>query len=97
MRGSTTTLRFIYPCHSFAEYWLKDIHLYLSKDSAIRDFCRTFGLDYAPVSELNGSDSAYTAMFWDPRANWIVVAFKGTSPAEYAGKYFSSVSLESGC
>jgi hypothetical protein len=59
------------------------------QDGAIRDFCRTFGLDYAPVSELDGSDSAYAALFWDPRANWIVLAFKGTSPTEYAGKYLS--------
>lgn len=53
------------------------------KDGAIADFCHTFGLNYAPVSELNTRDSAYAALFWDPSSNWIILAFKGTSPTEY--------------
>lgn len=35
------------------------------------------GIEYAPVSELNSVSSAFSALFWDPHSNWIVVAFKG--------------------
>lgn len=52
-------------------------------DNAIREFTRGYGIEYAPVSELNSVSSAYAAIFWDAKSNWIVAAFKGTSPTEY--------------
>ncbi|KAF8316060.1 alpha/beta-hydrolase [Clavulina sp. PMI_390] len=52
-------------------------------DEIIRTFCRLHGIDFEPLSELNDSSSAFAGVFWDPNSNWIVVAFKGTSPVEF--------------
>ena len=41
------------------------------------------GLEYEPVSEMNSASSSYAAIFWEKRGNWVVLAFKGTSPAEF--------------
>jgi len=41
------------------------------------------GIEFEPVSELNSMSSAYSALFWDVNSNWIIVAFKGTSPSEF--------------
>ncbi|KZT37546.1 alpha/beta-hydrolase [Sistotremastrum suecicum HHB10207 ss-3] len=53
------------------------------QDGVITDFIDRWHIKYAPVSELNSVSSAFSALFWDPNSNWIVVAFKGTSPTEY--------------
>ncbi|KAG8998846.1 hypothetical protein FRB93_013413 [Tulasnella sp. JGI-2019a] len=53
-------------------------------DSEIARFCTTFGIEYEPVSELNSSSAAYCSMFWDKSANWIILAFKGTGPTDFA-------------
>ncbi|KAG8998841.1 hypothetical protein FRB93_013408 [Tulasnella sp. JGI-2019a] len=53
-------------------------------DSEITRFCTTFGIEYEPVSELNSSSAAYCSMFWDKSANWIILAFKGTGPTDFA-------------
>jgi len=50
----------------------------------ISDFCALVKVGYAPVSELQTSESAYCSFFWDPNGKWIVVTFKGTGPTEYA-------------
>lgn len=58
---------------------------------AIREFCKRFtvtdeegnvqvGLEYETISQLGDSSSAVSGLFWKPNENWIVVAFKGTSP-----------------
>ena len=52
-------------------------------DSVITKLAGQLGLEYEPVSELNSASSSYAAMFWDKRANWIVLAFKGTTPTEF--------------
>ncbi|KAG8860541.1 hypothetical protein FRB96_003795 [Tulasnella sp. 330] len=53
-------------------------------DSEISRFCTTFGIEYEPVSELNSSSAAYCSMFWDKSSNWIILAFKGTGPTDFA-------------
>ncbi|KAL5636128.1 hypothetical protein ACGC1H_004819 [Rhizoctonia solani] len=52
-------------------------------DSTIRAHLASSGIEYEPVSELNGVGSAFAALFWHPEEPWIVVAFKGTSPTEF--------------
>ncbi|KAJ1310414.1 hypothetical protein OPQ81_007149 [Rhizoctonia solani] len=52
-------------------------------DSTIRAHLASSGIEYEPVSELNGVGSAFAALFWHPQEPWIVVAFKGTSPTEF--------------
>ncbi|KEP50786.1 lipase [Rhizoctonia solani 123E] len=52
-------------------------------DSTIRAHLASSGIEYEPVSELNGVGSAFAALFWHPDEPWIVVAFKGTSPTEF--------------
>ncbi|KAG8818843.1 hypothetical protein FRC17_010677 [Serendipita sp. 399] len=44
---------------------------------------KKWGFEYEPVSELDTASSAYSAAFWDKRSNWVVIAFKGTSPPEF--------------
>ncbi|KZT58158.1 alpha/beta-hydrolase [Calocera cornea HHB12733] len=41
-------------------------------------------IKYSSVSELNGTDSAFCGIFWDPNSTWIVLAFKGTDPTEFS-------------
>jgi hypothetical protein len=53
-------------------------------NNVIDDFCRLTGVGYAPISELQTSESAFCSFFWDPKGKWIVVTFKGTGPTEYA-------------
>ncbi|KAG8748706.1 hypothetical protein FRC10_000097 [Ceratobasidium sp. 414] len=52
-------------------------------DGTIRAHLASSGIEYEPVSELNGVGSAYAALFWHPQEPWVVVAFKGTSPTEF--------------
>jgi hypothetical protein len=52
-------------------------------DNVIQDLVGRLDLEYEPISELNSSSSSYAAIFWDRRMNWVIVAFKGTSPAEF--------------
>jgi hypothetical protein len=60
-----------------------------SKDDAkIHAFCDRFGLDFAPISQLGDTSLAFAGLFWDPKSNWIVVAFKGTGPLEF-GEWLS--------
>ncbi|QRW14667.1 Lipase (class 3) [Ceratobasidium sp. AG-Ba] len=54
-----------------------------SGDNVIRAHLAESGIEYEPVSELNGVGSAFAALFWHPQEPWIVVAFKGTSPTEF--------------
>ena len=52
-------------------------------DNVINSLVERLGLEYEPCSELNSASSSYAALFWDKKMNWVVVAFKGTSPAEF--------------
>lgn len=52
-------------------------------DERIREFAAAYGIEFEVVSELNTVSSAFCGLFWDPKSNWIVVAFKGTGPIEY--------------
>lgn len=52
-------------------------------DNVITSLVERLGLEYEPCSELNSASSSYAALFWDKKMNWVVVAFKGTSPAEF--------------
>lgn len=54
-----------------------------SGDNVIQDLVGRLDVEYEPVSELNSASSSFAALFWDKRQNWVVVAFKGTSPAEF--------------
>lgn len=49
----------------------------------IYDAMQKWGFEYEPLSELDSASSAYCAAFWDKMSNWVVVAFKGTSPPEF--------------
>lgn len=62
-------------------------------DGIIRTFCKGFGIDFEPLSELNSSSSAFAGVFWDPKSTWIVVAFKGTSPIEF-GEWISDLNTK---
>ncbi len=44
----------------------------------IQQFTRQMEIEFEPISELTSMSSAYCALFWDTKSNWIVVAFKGT-------------------
>ncbi|KZO97501.1 alpha/beta-hydrolase [Calocera viscosa TUFC12733] len=41
-------------------------------------------ITYTSVSELNGTDSAFCGVFYDPGSTWIILAFKGTDPTEFS-------------
>ncbi|KIM20347.1 hypothetical protein M408DRAFT_82147 [Serendipita vermifera MAFF 305830] len=52
-------------------------------DDVITKLVGRLGIEYEPVSELNSASSSYAAIFWEKRSNWVVLAFKGTSPSEF--------------
>ncbi|KAF8308288.1 alpha/beta-hydrolase [Clavulina sp. PMI_390] len=52
-------------------------------NDAVSKFCTTHNLEFEPLSELNDTSSAFAGVFWEPKSNWIVVSFKGTSPIEF--------------
>ncbi|KIO27373.1 hypothetical protein M407DRAFT_23422 [Tulasnella calospora MUT 4182] len=54
-----------------------------SSRSKIYKWTRDHGIQYEPVSELASLGQAYASVFWDPKSNWIVVAFKGTDPRSF--------------
>ncbi|KZT37545.1 alpha/beta-hydrolase [Sistotremastrum suecicum HHB10207 ss-3] len=61
----------------------KDKYQHNRGDAEIAKVTRRYHIQYAVASELNSVSSAFSALFWDAHSNWIVVAFKGTSPTEY--------------
>jgi hypothetical protein len=40
-------------------------------------------LQFHAVSELNSAGAAFCGLFWDPRENFLIVAFRGTNPTDY--------------
>lgn len=52
-------------------------------DSKIDRVAKQWGLKYASISELGTNTSPLCGAFWDPRNNFIILAFKGTNPVEF--------------
>lgn len=53
------------------------------EESKMVRFAARLGLKYVTVSELNTKTSAVCGCFWDPKSNYIILAFKGTDPIEF--------------
>ncbi|KAF8308286.1 alpha/beta-hydrolase [Clavulina sp. PMI_390] len=49
----------------------------------VRKFCKKYHMDFELLSQLHDTSSACAGVFWDPKSNWIVITFKGTSPIEF--------------
>ena len=65
----------------FGRVGLTDINQTLKRSRTvgrIQQFTREMDIEFEPISELSSMSSAYCALFWDAKSNWIVVAFKGT-------------------
>jgi len=59
------------------------VHQNNNEENAMANFAARLEFKYATVSELNSQTSAFCGFFWDPKSNFIIVAFKGTSPTEF--------------
>ncbi|KIO18852.1 hypothetical protein M407DRAFT_224543, partial [Tulasnella calospora MUT 4182] len=59
------------------------VNIERSSRSKIYKWTRDHGIQYEPVSELASLGQAYASVFWDPKSNCIVVAFKGTDPRSF--------------
>lgn len=65
----------------FGRVGLTDVNQKLKRSRTvgrIQQFTRKMEIEFEPISELSSMSSAYCALFWDAKSNWIVVAFKGT-------------------
>lgn len=47
-----------------------------SSEATIKQFTGRYGLAFAVASELQTTSQAYCSLFWEPKAKWLVVAFK---------------------
>ncbi|KAG2215224.1 hypothetical protein INT46_006627 [Mucor plumbeus] len=52
-------------------------------EARIRQVAESWGLHFAGVSELKSLGGPFCGIFWSETANFIVVAFKGTTPTNY--------------
>lgn len=52
-------------------------------EARIRQIAESWGLHFAGVSELKSLGGPFCGIFWSEAANFIVVAFKGTTPTNY--------------
>lgn len=59
------------------------LHENNDEESRMARFAARLGIQYATVSELNSHTSALFGCFWDPKNNYIILAFKGTNPTEF--------------
>ena len=59
------------------------LHQNNHEESVMASFAARLKIEYATVSELNSQSSAFCGCFWDPKSNYIIVAFKGTVPTEF--------------
>ena len=50
----------------------------------IREKAHHWGLEFKSLSELGTSASPFCGAFWDPHKNFVVIAFKGTTPTDFA-------------
>ena len=62
---------------------LASLHQNNNEESEMASFAARLKIEYATVSELNSQSSAFCGCFWDPKSNYIIVAFKGTEPTEF--------------
>jgi hypothetical protein len=59
------------------------LHQRNDEESEMARFAARLGIKYATVSELNSQTSAFCGCFWDPKSNYIILAFKGTGLTEF--------------
>jgi len=59
------------------------LHEHNDEESEMARFAARLGIKYATFSELNTQTSAVCGCFWDPKSNYIILAFKGTGPTEF--------------
>jgi hypothetical protein len=59
------------------------LHQHNDEESEMARFAARLGIEYTTISELNSQTSAFCGCFWDPKSNYIILAFKGTSPTEF--------------
>lgn len=57
---------------------------YHPEELTIAEFAEKYGLVYTTISELNSQSSASCGLFYHPDKTFIILAYKGTSPAEYS-------------
>ncbi|KAH8113125.1 alpha/beta-hydrolase [Phellopilus nigrolimitatus] len=61
-----------------------ELHGASAEENTICSIARDkLGLSYSTVSELNNTGSAFCGLFWDPQDTFVIVAFKGTTPADF--------------
>ena len=54
-----------------------------AEDDHLSDFAADIGFQYSTISELNSQSSAFCGIFYDPNSNYMILAFRGTSPTEW--------------
>src|SRR6266540_1838361 len=53
-------------------------------ERSIESQAKQWGLGFTSLSELNSYGGPYAGMFWNKEKNFIVVAFKGTTPTYFS-------------
>lgn len=62
-----------------------ELHEASPEENTIMQIARdNLGLQYTTISEMNSVGSAFCGLFWDPNDTFIIVAFKGTTPTDFA-------------
>ncbi len=56
----------------------------LIAEESIKDQASKWGLEFTFITELNSLGGPYAGMFWSAEGNFIVLAFKGTTPAHFS-------------
>ena len=68
-----------------ADAVIEELHNHSSTETNIYSIARDkLGLCYTTISELNCIGSAGCGLFWDPHGTFIILAFKGTTPSDFA-------------
>lgn len=60
-----------------------------AEDDTIARFAHRLGLNFFTVSELNTPSSAFCALFYDPKRNFIILGFKGEQLSQH--RFLSNV------
>ncbi|EJD51199.1 alpha/beta-hydrolase [Auricularia subglabra TFB-10046 SS5] len=66
------------------------------EEVAMRAFAQKYGLEYVTLSEMHSQSSATCGLFYHPQKAFIILAYKGTSPAEFA-EWVTDLSFEPQC
>ncbi|CAG8649994.1 9103_t:CDS:2, partial [Funneliformis caledonium] len=56
----------------------------LISEEPIRNQVKKWGIKFTSITELNSLGGPYAGMFWSTKGNFIVVGFKGTTPAYFS-------------